>query len=192
MPYIIGWYGPPGRLTINHKCDCIKQWTFNLSKDSFGINNRSYLGIKYTFKLKINWSHKDRKDMDHMIFINQKYPTYNIPYTSYMIDIIWPISYGRYFRWSISKFRKRNLWKYVAVWFFLIRYSKILTLDNSEFYFCKIGWLFDYSSRFEEKIWKIQLPINSWNWFQRTFGIILCSGRGLLKVVLKSFKTAWM
>ena len=43
------------------------------------------------------------------------------------------------------------LWKYVAVWFFLIRYSKILTLDNSEFYFCKIDWLFDYSSRFEEK-----------------------------------------
>ena len=112
--------------------------------------------------MKINWSHIDRKDMDHMIFINQKYPTYNIPYTSYMIDIIWPISYGRYFRWSISKFRKRNLWKYVAVWFFLIRYSKILTLDNSEFYFCKIGWLFDYSSRFEEKICEVSTPNIVW------------------------------
>ena len=28
-----------------------------------------------------------------------------------------------------------NLWKYVSIWFFLIRFLKILTLDNLEFYF---------------------------------------------------------
>ena len=37
----------------------------------------------------------------------------------------------------------------MAVWFVLIQSSKILTLDNSEFYFCKIC-SFAYCGQFEE------------------------------------------